>query len=172
MILFAICASGHFSTGSLAQAPAGFLQTTHAQTLSGAKIQLPVPGHTTLLLIGFSKKSGSAVGVGWKQAQPICAANSVVACYQVAVLQEEPTFMRGLIVHGIRSGKSSAAQATFVTVFENEAAWKSSLHFNDGSAAYAVLLGPDGKILRKTSGTVATLHLEPLLLLLQQKNQK
>lgn len=136
------------------------LPPTHATTLAGTSLTLPVPGHPTLLLVGFSRQSGAAADAGWKQAQPFCAAQPEVACYEVAMLEDAPAFIRGMIVHGIRTGQPQSKHNQFVIVVEQEAVWKQALQVENTDYATAVLLDSTGKISWQTSGDVTTLHLE------------
>ncbi len=136
------------------------LPATHATTLAGTSITLPVLGHPMLLLVGFSRQSGAAADAGWKQAQPFCAAHPEVACYEVAMLEDAPAFIRGMIVHGMRSGQPQSKHNQFVTVVEQEAAWKQALQVENTDNATAVLLDAAGKIVWQTSGDATTLRLD------------
>ena len=150
------------SGGILAQAQTdgATLPSTAATTLAGAAISLPIPGKITLLALGFSRASGTAAGVAWKQMQPFCTAHPQVACYQVAVLQDAPGWIRGMIERGLRNARTQAEREQFATVVTNEQAWKQALHATDALAGYAVLVGIDGRILWQTQGQEATLHID------------
>lgn len=129
------------------------LPITHAKALSGAVVVLPASDHAaTLILAGFSKKSSASVKAWWLQAKAWCGANPRVACYRAAVLQDAPSFLRGMIVGGMKRDMSPAEQEGFVTVFENEAAWKRSFAFGAEDDAYVALFDKDGKRLWHTSG--------------------
>lgn len=141
------------------------LPATHATTLSGTSMTLPVLGHPMLLLVGFSRQSGAAADAGWKQAQPFCTAHPEVACYEVAMLEDAPAFIRGMIVHGMRSGQPQSKHNQFAIVVENEAAWKQALQVENTDEATAVLLDAAGKIAWQTSGDATTLHLDEKALL-------
>ena len=150
------------SGGILAQAQTDgtTLPATAATTLAGSALTLPVPGKITLVAVGFSRSSGSAAGVAWKQAQPFCTAHPQVACYQVAVLQDAPGWIRGMIDRGLRNARTQAEREQFATVVTNEQAWKQALHATDARAGYALLVGTDGRILWQTQGQEATLHID------------
>ncbi len=136
------------------------LPPTPATTLADSALTLPVPGKITLLAVGFSRSSGSAAGVAWKQMQPFCAAHPQVACYQVAVLQDAPGWIRGMIERGLRNARTQAEREQFAIVVTNEPAWKQVLHDTDARAGYAVLTGADGRILWQTQGQEATLNID------------
>lgn len=129
------------------------LPVTHAKTLSGAVVALPALDHAaTLILAGFSKNSSSSVKAWWLQAKALCEAHPQVACYRAAVLQDAPGFIRGMIIGGMKKDMTSAEQEGFVTVFENEAAWKQSFAFGAADDAYVALFDKDGKLLWRASG--------------------
>jgi hypothetical protein len=135
------------------QGPGSPLPITHAKTLSGAVVTLPATDHTaTLILAGFSKNSSAAVKAWWLAARGLCQAHPKVACYRAAVLQDAPGFVRGMIVSGMRKDMTPAEQEGFVTVFENEPAWKRSFRFGAEDDAYVALFDKDGKRLWQTSG--------------------
>jgi len=143
-----------------AQIDGSVLPPTPATTLAGAALTLPVPGKITLLAVDFSRSSGSAAGVAWKQLQPFCAAHPQIACYQVAVLQDAPSWIRSMIERSLRHARTQAEREQFVTVVTNEQAWKQALQDADANAGYAVLAAADGHILWAAHGTEATLRID------------
>ena len=129
------------------------LPVTHAKTLSGEAVTLPAPDHAaTLILAGFSKSSSASVKAWWLQAKALCEAHPQVACYRAAVLEDAPSFIRGMIVGGMKKDMTPAEQVGFVTVFENEPAWKQSFAFGAADDAYIGLFDKDGKRLWHNSG--------------------
>lgn len=150
-----------------AQATTPLLPVTHAETLSGTAITFPVAGQQTLLVVGFTRNSGDAATAWFKQAQPLCDAHPGVACYEVAVMQDAPSFMRGFILRHMRNGMPPERQAKFATVFENEPAWKQAFHYSNADDAYAVLLNATGEVVWHASGPQAAIHLDGLQAKLQ-----
>jgi hypothetical protein len=82
----------------------------------------------------------------------LCQSHPQVACYQVAVLEEVPSFFRGMVVGGMKHGTPAADRGSFATVFENEAAWKQTFAFNAPNDAYLGLFDKRGKLLWHMSG--------------------
>jgi hypothetical protein len=80
----------------------------HAQadTLSGGKITLPdaALGHPAIFTIGFSRAGGDATGRWNRELKKQLAGKSDARFYTVAVLQDAPKMVRGMIRHGMRSG--------------------------------------------------------------------
>jgi hypothetical protein len=135
------------------QVPVEPLPVTHGKTLSGEAITFPQPDHAqTLIIAGFSENSSVAVKAWWEQAKSLCDAHAQVACYRVAVLEDVPGFIRGMVLGGMKRDMPQAEQGSFVTVFENESAWKRILAFNIAGDAYLGLFGKDGKLLWRASG--------------------
>ena len=129
------------------------LPSTQAKTLTGRAVTLPVPDHPqTLVVVGFSKASSGAVKAWWLQTKPVCQAHPALACYEAAVIEDAPSFVRGIIVNGMKRDMDPSRQDTFVTVVENESAWKQAFGFGAPDDAYLALFDNTGKVLWHTSG--------------------
>ena len=85
---------------------------TEAETLAGKKIVLPdgFAHHPALIIIGFSRAGGDSAGRWGKELRKHIAENSAVQIYSIAVLQDAPKLMRGMIKHGMRSGTPKSEQ--------------------------------------------------------------
>jgi hypothetical protein len=143
------------SAGGLAVHAQAF-PATHAKTLSGKDVTLPVAGSPMLVLAGFSNASADAETAWWTRAQPLCKANPKLVCLRSAVLEEAPRFIWPMIVGGIRRGTSAEGQDAFLTVFEHESEWKQWFGFSREHGArdyvYVALLDGSGKVLWRGSG--------------------
>ncbi len=132
------------------------LPSTQAQTLTGRAVTLPLPDHAqTFLAVGFSKASSEAVKAWWLQAKAICQAHPAVACYEAAVIEDAPSFVRGMIVSGMKHGMDRTDQETFLTVADNEAEWKRAFAFSAPDDAYLAIFDKSGKLLWRTRGAGA-----------------
>ncbi len=150
-----LTALGFLLTATMGSVPlhAQQLPPTQAKTLSGRSITLPVPDRTqTFLAVGFSKASSDAVKAWWLQAKAICQAHPAVACYEAAVIEDAPSFVRGMIISGMKRGMEPDRQDTFVTVVENESAWKQAFGFSAPDDAYLAIFDKSGKLLWRTNG--------------------
>jgi hypothetical protein len=129
------------------------LPATHDKSLSDKQVLLPAPDHgRTLILAGFTKGSSVAVNAWWEKSGTLCQTHPEVACYRVAVLEEVPGFIRGMVLGGMRKGTPANEQDNFITVFENEAAWKQTFGFSSGDDAYLGLFDKNGKMLWRSVG--------------------
>ncbi len=129
------------------------LPVTHGKALSGRAVTLPVPDRPqTLVIAGFSKGSSAAVKAWSIQARESCKAHPAVACIDSAVIEDAPSFIRGMIISGMKQGMTAELQDRFVPIVENEAAWKQAFGFSAPDDAYLAIFDKTGKLLWRTSG--------------------
>jgi hypothetical protein len=144
-------------TGSVSIAQA--LPATPGETLSGKRIVLAdvVHGHNTVLVAGFSRQAGPGSG-DWVKAIHADPAFAGTEVYQVAMLADAPSLMRGMIRSGMKKGVSSADQDRFVVLTEDENSWKSYFDVTTKSELYVALIDPAGKTLWHGHGRAANLE--------------
>ena len=138
--------------GVLAQS----LPATEGETLSGKPTTLArdVSGKPAVVVIGFSKASSSETAAWGKRLKgdPGLAGMPV---YQVAVLEDVPKLVRGMVKSSIRGSVPVAAQGTFVMLFHDEAQWKELAHYKNADDAYVVVLDRSGTTRFTVAGAVA-----------------
>lgn len=119
---------------------------TEAETLAGKKIVLPdaFSGRPALIIIGFSRAGGDSAGRWGKELKKDLAEK--IRIYSVAVLQDAPKLMRGMIKHGMRSGTPKTEQDSFVVLEHDEDTWKKLAGFSDADAAYLLLIDSHSNI--------------------------
>ena len=127
-----------------------------AKALNDSEVTLPNPSSQQylILVIGFSRKGGQVCGPWGKRLNPDYPPNGPVGVYQLAELQDAPSFVRGMIVNGMRKGTPAAQQSHFVPLFDHEDDWKKAVNFSAPDDAYILLTAPDGKILWHTRGAL------------------
>ena len=130
------------------------IPTANAETLSGNKIVLPnsVLGHPAIFNLGFSRAGGDATGRWGPELKKRFASNHDLHFYSVAVLQDAPKMVRGMIRHGMRGSTPKNEQDSFILIYEDEDAWKKFAGFSDGQDAYIVLVDSSGKVLARVHG--------------------
>jgi hypothetical protein len=138
--------------GALAQS----LPATEGETLSGKPITLAtnLSGKPAVVVIGFSKAS-SAESAAWVKRLKGDAGLAGMAVYQVAVLEEVPRLVRGMVKSSIRGSVPVANQGTFVMLFHGEAQWKQFAHYKNPDDAYVVVLDAHGVTTSTVAGAVA-----------------
>jgi hypothetical protein len=142
-----------FTTTSEAQS----IPPINAKALDDSHVVLPPPGGKQLLIlvVGFSHKSSEACGVWSKQLAVEYATNPQAVYFQLAELQSAPSFVRGMILHGMHKDVAAAQQSHFVPLFDHEAEWKALVHFSAADDPYVLLSSPDGHVLWQMHGAMS-----------------
>jgi len=111
-------------------------------------INLPeaAAGKLTILVLGFSRQGGQKTGLWAKHLSADFATDPLFTSYTVAMLEDAPAMLRGMIRSGIRSGTPVSERDHVVTTASGEAAWKEFLHAAQKDIPYLVLLDSGGKV--------------------------
>jgi hypothetical protein len=149
-VVAAFCVAG---VGLLA-ADEVLMPRTRAESLSGHEVTLPsaTTGHRAVIVIGFSHGSQKAMEHWDKEIGAQVSAKSSVPLYNVAVIQDAPKFMRGMITHGIKAMIPSAGHDHFLTVVQGQEELKKAVDFSNSDEAYIVVLDAAGRIVFHTHG--------------------
>ena len=138
------------------------LPATAGESLSGKRIVLAdaTRGRAAVLVAGFSHEGGMGTGAWVKalRADPALAGTTV---YQVAMLEQAPGFIRGMIKSGMRKGLTEGEQDNFVVLTQDEKLWRSYFDVSNDNEPYVVLIDNTGKIIWHGHGAAA--ELEPQL---------
>jgi hypothetical protein len=132
--------------------------TVSAENLLGAKAELPglVKGRTAVLAIGFTHASQSETKA-WSQ-----RIGRDLDAYSVAVLQDVPRLLRGMVKGGIKDGVPQAQRDRFLLLFTGEKDVKQAAGFDRADDAYLVLLDRDGAVRWRFHGPVTDASLADL----------
>ncbi len=140
---------------------------TASESLAGQAVTLPeaVRAHGAVVIIGFTKGSQNGVKAWDEQARKRLGDGLDV--YQVAVLEDAPAFVRGMIKHAMKSGVPADRQGHFLVVVKGEAELKGAVHYAVGSTEildepYAVLVDGSGEIRWLGHGAVSDAALDEL----------
>lgn len=120
---------------------------TQGETLSGRRIVLAeaVRGRPAVLIVGFSRDAGDGCGA-WSRAVRNDPALAKVAVYQVAILEQAPGFVRGMIKSSMRKGISPSEQDEFVVLVQDEKLWRSYFGVTAEKEPYVEFLDASGQI--------------------------
>jgi hypothetical protein len=123
-------------------------------TLANETLHLPsaVAGSNTVLVLGFSKKSGDACKPWFDSVASQLKSKPQIGYYEMPVLASAPGFIRGMIIHNIRSTLTPDQQKHFAPIMENAQAWKDAVHFSAPDDPYIVIVDEHGSILWHDSG--------------------
>lgn len=116
-----------------------------AETVAGRKVTMPAAasGHPAVLVIGFAHKSNSETKA-WTDRLHRDFPDAHV--YSVAVIEDAPRFVRGMIVHGIKGSAPANEYDHYLVVTHHEKELKDAVGFSQPEAAYVVVLNPSGAI--------------------------
>jgi hypothetical protein len=139
-------------TGSAQTIPA-----IKAKTLDDIEMVLPKPGsqQPIILVLGFSHKSSEPCAPWGLRLAADFRNDARVSYYQIAVLQDAPSFVRGLIVRGMRDHTPAAERSHFIPIYDHEADWKKLVGFSGEDDAYVVLADAQGRVVWQTHGAVS-----------------
>jgi hypothetical protein len=142
--LVAVLSLGYF----VAFAQSQTLPRLEGETLSGKRIVIPddARGKTALMVIGFTKKSSQATQAWGQRFKKDFGNDQRYVVYPVAVLEDVPGFVRGMVASGIRRGIPPAEQDRFVTLFRGEADLKRFVAYSGPDEAYLLLLDTKGQV--------------------------
>jgi hypothetical protein len=149
-----------FAVGIWAVLLAG--QIANAQTipsfaganLADEKVQLPsgVSGSKTVLVIGFSKKSGDACRPWFQQVASQLKDKPQINYYQLPVLTSAPGFIRGSIIHSMRNDMPPEQRKHFIPITDHEKEWKNAAGFSAPDDPYVLIVDEHGSVLWRNSG--------------------
>ena len=129
---------------------------TEAETLSGKKIVLPdaVNGHPTIVVMGFTKRSQSQTSAWSTHLTKDYAGEPRLQRYSIAVLDDVPAFIRGIVTSSIRRGVPTDQQDTFIILAHDAKPWRDLAAITNADDAYVVLFDESAHVVAQTHGSV------------------
>lgn len=118
------------------------------ETLSGKRVSFPSAstGSVAIIIIGFSHASQSQLKPWVERATNEFRQRNRVVVYSIAVLEDAPRLVRGMAVHGMKSGVPTQQHDHFVVVYHGESELKRITGFQRPEEAYILLLDQRGEI--------------------------
>jgi hypothetical protein len=126
----------------------------HGTSLSNQAVNLPeaLQGRVGVLVLGFSRSSREAVA-GWgRRLATDYRESPTVEYFEMPVLASAPGMVRGFIVRSMRSSVPGPMQARFVPIMDNEAAWRTLVHYGPPDDPYLLLVDGQGDVVWQTQG--------------------
>lgn len=144
-----------FAAGVLAvSAAAQQIPHTEAKSLTDHPIVVPVPGATKplVVIIAFSSKGGDDSGAWNKAFHVRYETDPRIDYVELADFQGVPSFVMGMILHGMRRSVQEPEKSHLAPFFAQEDTWKKVVSFKDPKVAYVLLADPSGRIVWQTTG--------------------
>lgn len=130
--------------------PGNVVPSIRTTALDGHAVELPaaLSGHLTVLILGFGKHSAEATTAWEKPVRTQFAHPPAIGFYDMAMLQEVPSFVRSLVVHSIRKKVPDVLQPNFLPLFDHEEEWKHVAGYaaDQPDAAYVLLVDGRGTV--------------------------
>jgi len=117
-----------------------------AKALDDSEVTLPNPSNPKILILvlGFSHKSGDLCDPWFKKLAADFHNEARVSYFSLPLLQNAPSFVRPMILRGMRKNTPKEELAHFVPLYSNEAEWKKFVNFSATDDPYLVVATPDG----------------------------
>ncbi len=133
---------------------------TGLETLSGKSIVLPdaLSGRPAILVVGFTKRSQSQTAAWGTQLTKDYGNEPRLQRLSVAVLDDVPNFVRGMVISGIRGGVPPEQHDAFLLLFHDQKPWKDLMDFKAPDDAYVILIDAASKIVAVTHGSPETAY--------------
>ncbi len=128
-----------------------------AENLQGKATEFPAAasGHPAIVVIGFTHGSQTqckAWSIRLSHDLPEAQRGWV---YSIAVLQDVPKLVRGMVVHSIKGGTPAGERDRFLIVNRGESELKEAAGFDRPDDAYVLVLDANGTRRFKTHGPVS-----------------
>ena len=126
----------------------------HGTSLADEAVNLPeaLHGRPGVLILGFSRGSRDAVA-GWgRRLAADYRTSPAVMYYEMPVLAAVPGLLRGFVVRSMRSSVPQRAQARFVPITDQEAAWRTLVHYGPADDPYLLVIDGAGDVVWQTHG--------------------
>jgi hypothetical protein len=119
--------------------------------LLGAKVALPdaAKGHVTAIVVGFTHASQTQTQA-WS-----AKIASQLDYYSIAVIEDAPRLVRGMISSGMKSSVAKDQRDRFVLATKGEKELKEAAGFDKPDDAYLLLIDRDGQIRWRFHGPVS-----------------
>src|ERR1700747_2830693 len=128
-----------------------------AKALDESEVVLPKPGgqQFLILVLGFSPQRRENCSPRDKALFADYGSDPHVTYYQLPILAGAPSFVRPMILHGMRKDVPAAQLSHFVPIYDHEADWKKLVNFSGADDVYILVSSPDGHVLWQTHGLLS-----------------
>ena len=149
------------------------LPETKGRTLDGKMVTLPELFHqrATVLVVGFSPKASDESRTWGKRLYTAEQAEGRDDIYGLIMLARVPHFLRGFVASSIRREIAPSVQSHYVTLSDNEEAWRSLAQVSSPDEAYLLVVDGQGKVCWRGHGEYSKQALSVVQEELRKANQ-
>lgn len=144
------------SVALTADTPVASIPGIDGTTLTGLHVRLPQDLHARagVLILGFSRDSRTQARDWGKRLADDFLTSSEVEYFEMPVIAAVPRFLRSYVLRSIATQISDRDKPHFLPISENEAQWRSLVHYQDPKAVYILVIDATGHPIWQTSGDV------------------
>lgn len=130
------------------------LPKLEGENLNGKPVEIAeaAAGHPAILVIGFTHGSQKQTQEWSRRLTQEFPDPAQVKVYSVAVLEDAPRLVRGMAVHGMKSGVPKEQRDRFVVLYHHEADLKRLVSFERPDDAYLLVVDRSGAIRYRMHG--------------------
>lgn len=103
-------------------------------------------GRIAIVIAGFTQASSKASEAWQKRVTQDFGSDPKYVIYSVAILEDVPRLIRGLVTGSMRKGTPAARQDTFLYTFQEEKEWKRVAGYSEKDDAYVMVIDPRGEL--------------------------
>jgi len=154
MVSLRLVTSSFLIISAIAQTPRDF-PLVQGETFAGREIELPdaAKGKVAVLIFGFTKASSKPTSAWAKKIAADFGGRQDFELYQLAVLEDVPRLLRGMVISGIKKGVPENQRDHFVPVLQGEKELKRAVDYTLPDAAYLVIFDRGGKEVAQLHGS-------------------
>lgn len=127
---------------------------TKATALDGSAVSFPKAASPKplLVIVGFSRRSSGDFKEWNQRALSPYLTDPHIDYYELADLQGVPSFVRTMILHGMRREVPKAEHSHFAPLTAGDDEWKKTVSYAASKDTYLIIAEPSGHIVWQTSG--------------------
>ena len=128
------------------------LPTITTTALNGQSVSLPEDlQKLNVVIVGFTRGSADRT-TAWEKPVRRELQPAGIQFFDIAVLEDVPKFMRGVVSAMIRNKVPTVLKPHFLMLYEGQQDWKRAVNFDprDSDAAYVMIVNADGRVLWQT----------------------
>jgi hypothetical protein len=128
--------------------------STTAKALDGSTLSFPraQSQKPLVVMVGFSRKSSGDFQQWNQRALSPYLTDPRIDYYELPELQGAPSFVRPMILHGMRRDVPAAEHSHFAPLTTGEEEWKKTVGYSASKDTYLILAEPSGHVVWQTSG--------------------